>query len=286
MRSACYDIAGLHLAVDQTTALPDVPMPSGFAVFESQSTADVHFHLVEHLPPTGDARPLYKCLAVDGLFECLTEQTADALHLILYNTRARSVALRLLWNIGSDCADIECHDASALRFALWMGYTFVGAHRGRVPVHAATIVNNQKAILLLGESGTGKSTHAQLWMEHIEGTTLLNDDSPILRLQPDGLTVCGSPWSGKGACYRTAQVPLAAIVRLSQASTNSMRRLNAIEAFAAVQPSFPPAAMSTEWLADPLFDLLDSIVRTIPVYSLRCRPDREAAQLAFDTVCP
>jgi hypothetical protein len=34
----------------------------------------------------------------------------------------------------------------------------------------------------LGKSGTGKSTHSRLWLDYVEGSELLNDDNPVVRI--------------------------------------------------------------------------------------------------------
>ena len=51
-----------------------------------------------------------------------------------------------------------------------------------VAIHTSTIVYKGKAMLALGESGTGKSTHTRLICEHHKEAQLLNDDSPIVRI--------------------------------------------------------------------------------------------------------
>ena len=52
---------------------------------------------------------------------------------------------------------------------------------GVVAIHSSVLTYREAAILCLGESGTGKSTHTRLWRENIEGAGLLNDDSPFVR---------------------------------------------------------------------------------------------------------
>ena len=74
----------------------------------------------------------------------------------------------------------------------------------------------------LGKSGTGKSTHSQLWLRYLEGYELLNDDHPIIRLVNDEVIIYGSPWSGKTPCYKNKQARLKAVVRLEQASENKI----------------------------------------------------------------
>ena len=110
-------------------------------------------------------------------------------------------------------------DPSLLRFGLWMSFGI--AHNPHsIAIHSSVIVHSGRAVLFLGESGTGKSTHTRLWREHIPGAQLLNDDSPIVRVVEGVPTVFGSPWSGKTPCYRNESYPIAAFVRLVQAPHN------------------------------------------------------------------
>ena len=136
-------------------------------------------------------------------------------------------------------------------------------------------------MLFLGESGTGKSTHTRLWRENIEGAHLLNDDSPIIR---SSAVAYGSPWSGKTPCYRNLHYPIAAIVRLSQAPHNRMRRLSALEALGALLPSCPPSFAYDEELQDAICETLSQLISTVPVYHLECLPNVEAAQLSYSTI--
>ena len=92
--------------------------------------------------------------------------------------------------------------------------------------------------MFLGPSGTGKSTHARLWLQYIDGTELVNDDNPVVRIYQDGAaTVFGSPWSGKTPCYRNVRYPLGGIVMLSQAPYNKIHRLGGLQAYIALVPS-------------------------------------------------
>ena len=138
--------------------------------------------------------------------------------------------------------------------------------------------------VFLGESGTGKSTHTRLWRENIAGSKLLNDDSPIVRYEEGGVWVYGSPWSGKTPCYKAERYPLAGCVRLSQAPYNKIRRLNTLQAYAALHPSAPPAFAYEEELYCGVCSLLEKMVSSIPVYHLECLPDAEAVKLVCRTL--
>lgn len=73
----------------------------------------------------------------------------------------------------------------------------------------------------------------------MEGAFLLNDDSPVLRVEDDVVRVYGSPWSGKTPCYRQECYKLEACVRLSQAPYNRITRLSRIAGLRGSTPFLP-----------------------------------------------
>ena len=126
----------------------------------------------------------------------------------------------------------------ALNNALMLLFAFASAWEGALEMHSSVVMNGGKGYLFLGKSGTGKSTHSSLWLKHIPGTELLNDDNPILKLEADGtVRVYGSPWSGKTPCYKAQDVPVGAVVRIRQAPENHIERLSPIQAYASLMAS-------------------------------------------------
>lgn len=176
------------------------------------------------------------------------------------------------------------HAPRLLRFACWIAFGALTAHLSTVAVHTSAILYRGRVVFFLGESGTGKSTHTRLWREHIAGATLLNDDSPILRIRDGEPWVYGSPWSGKTACYKQECHPLAACVRLSQAPHNLIRRLNVVQGYAALHPSCPPCFAYDDTIYDHISHVLSSVLSHVPVFHLECLPDAAAAQLSSHTI--
>ena len=175
-------------------------------------------------------------------------------------------------------------DVFAVNNALMLLFAFTSARRGLLEMHASAVVNGGKGYLFLGKSGTGKSTHSRLWLGHIPGTELLNDDNPILRLMPDGTArVYGSPWSGKTPCYKNADVPVGAVVRLRQGPVNRMERLTSLRAYASLMASASSFRPFQE-LAGHWHHTLEGLAAAVPCYTLDCRPDPEAARLCYRTV--
>ena len=175
-------------------------------------------------------------------------------------------------------------DYSFVRFGIWFMLNIVAVQRLTAAVHSSVIVCHDEAVMFLGESGTGKSTHTRLWRENIAGATLLNDDSPFVGLRDGRVMAYGSPWSGKTPCYKNECYPIRAIVRLSQAPHNQMRKLRSLQAIGALLPSLPPAFAFDEGLEDGVMNVLSAVVSKVPVYHLECLPNAEAAQLSHDTI--
>ena len=173
---------------------------------------------------------------------------------------------------------------SFVRFGVWFMLNIVAVQHSVAAVHSSVIVCHNEAVMFLGESGTGKSTHTRLWRENIEGATLLNDDSPFVGVQNGQVVAFGSPWSGKTPCYKNESYPIRAIVRLSQAPHNSMRRLRSLFSVGALLPSLPPAFAFDEKLEDAVMNVLSAVISAVPVYHLECLPNAAAAQLSHDTI--
>ena len=213
-------------------------------------------------------------LTIENNNEIITEFRCDA--------QTDEVECRILPNgrIGIDNQEFT----SYLRFGLWFVLGISAARRMVAAVHSSTIVYDNKAVMFLGESGTGKSTHTRLWRENIEGVTLLNDDSPFVGFADGKPIVYGSPWSGKTHCYKNEQYPLRAIVRLSQAPHNKIRRLKGVAAIGALLPSLPPAFAYDSRLKELMFDILGKVLESVEVYHLECLPDADAAKVAHEAL--
>lgn len=170
-----------------------------------------------------------------------------------------------------------------LNNALMIMYAFASARHDTLLLHASVIENEGKGYLFLGKSGTGKSTHSRLWLQHIPGSTLLNDDNPVIRIENGTATVYGSPWSGKTPCYINSFVNVGAIVRLRQKPENRIKRLLSLQAYAAVLP----ACSSMRWeegIASGIHHTIEKLIAIIECYQLDCLPDSAAAQLCYNTI--
>lgn len=180
---------------------------------------------------------------------------------------------------------ITGHDSKfAIDNALMVLYALATANQGTALFHAAVVSYGGQGYMFLGKSGTGKSTHARLWLKYIAGTELVNDDNPVVRVgDDDQAVVYGSPWSGKTPCYKNVSCPLGGIVLLSQAPYNKIERLAGIDAYVALVTSISGKRWEAA-IADGLHQTENALAQLVPVWHLDCLPDEGAAKLCNETI--
>lgn len=93
--------------------------------------------------------------------------------------------------------------------------------------HGSCISVDSKAYLFTAKSGTGKSTHTQLWKKWFgERAVFINDDKPLLKISAQGVTVYGTPWDGKHHRSTNTSCPLKAVCILTRNTENSIQRID------------------------------------------------------------
>lgn len=181
----------------------------------------------------------------------------------------------------------SAHASQLMEFAIsnsmMLLYTFRTTPYDTLMVHASVISHAGAGYMFLGKSGTGKSTHSRLWLEHIEDTSLLNDDNPVIRIVDGQPLIYGTPWSGKTHCYRNEVLPLKAVVRLSQAPFNRISVLPPLKSYA----SLMPACSCMRWdraSTDALHKTVERVITKVRGYHLECLPDGDAARVCHSAV--
>lgn len=179
----------------------------------------------------------------------------------------------------SNLSMTDSNEKLFMNFLLRAAYGLSSIHKRTIKMHASVTEKDGKALVFLGVSGTGKSTHSRLWREFVPGSTLLNDDEPIIRLLDDGsVRVYGGPWSGSTPCYKQASADVSAFVHLYQSKENKLTKLSTMKGFSSLYQSV--ALMQTDKEGRMLaFNIVTDILNVVPCYKLENRPDREAVSL-------
>lgn len=149
--------------------------------------------------------------------------------------------------------------------------------------HCSAISVNGGAVMFTARSGTGKSTHRNLWLKNFgDRVTVINDDKPIIRRIDGRFYVYGTPWNGKEGFGENIRVPAKALCFLSRAEKNYIGPISTAEVVAralnqTVRPKEPE-------LMGNLLELLDGLLRQVDCYDLRVNMDDEAALVAYNGI--
>lgn len=160
-------------------------------------------------------------------------------------------------------------------------FVYSSAFHQTATIHASSVAINHQGCAFIGPSGIGKSTHSRLWLEHVPGTHLLNDDQPILRFQPDGtVRIYGSPWSGKTECFRNEGAELKALFFMQQSLENEITRLTPIETFQRLMKATSIIGRDTVTFKG-ISHTLASVSGGVPAYLFKNQPTREAVGMSY-----
>ena len=179
-----------------------------------------------------------------------------------------------------ECINADCCPYT-IDILLMVTFIYSAASHNAVLLHASCVKLGEKAVAFIGQSGAGKSTHSQLWLNHIPGTSLLNDDQPAVRIHDNGeIIIYGTPWSGKTPCYKQEKATLQGMVRMIQAPYNKITPLSPVFFFKELlsSSSMMRADSSTFKL---ITSTLSKIASSISSFMLENRPEKEAVDLSY-----
>ena len=147
-------------------------------------------------------------------------------------------------------------------------------------LHSSAVMMDGEAYLFSAPSGTGKSTHTQLWLQVFgDRAKILNDDKPAMRLENGVWYAYGTPWSGKYDYSVNTKVPLAGICILSRGDENRILPYGGAKAIHDILTQTIRSSDADAMIK--LLELLDQLVTAVPVWKMECTPDPEAARVAY-----
>lgn len=150
-------------------------------------------------------------------------------------------------------------------------------------LHASAVMMDDRAYLFSAPSGTGKSTHTQLWLDLFgERAAILNDDKPALRRVDGKWYAYGTPWSGKHDISINTGVPLAGICVLRRGTVNKIEPYSGAPAIYSILEQ-TTRSKSPAFMAKVLA-LLDNLLTEVPVWRMECNMEPEAARTSYEAM--
>lgn len=150
-------------------------------------------------------------------------------------------------------------------------------------LHCASIKYNGKAYLFTAPSGTGKTTHIKLWIEHMGNRVeVINGDKPILRRKDNEIIVYGTPWQGKENYGSNINAPLGGIFLLRRAEKNTVTKATAKESLPFILSQ--TLRLNKKENMIKIFEMLEYIVKSTPIYNLNCNMDKQALDTALSVI--
>lgn len=105
--------------------------------------------------------------------------------------------------------------------AIRISFLYLAEKHHMYALHSASIRYQEMAWLFSGPSGTGKSTHTNLWKQHVS-TPVVNGDLNLLAFQDGKPVIHGIPWCGTSKIYDSHTWPLGGITLLKQEPDNRL----------------------------------------------------------------
>ena len=280
-----YEIAGHRLLIvtpNAETTVGLIPSFLPFRVFkvDKNEGADLLFRFSGNTEITIPDRTPDDEMELDGmLFRVYHTEGSVTVCLENKDTEHRFIFSADNKTVSSDLTLLQPYESQFLAYFLRAAFGIASAKHQTIKIHASVIEKGGKALIFMGKSGAGKSTHSRNWQKFVPDCQLLNDDEPIVRVLNDGsIRVYGAPWSGSTPCYRNASAEIAAFVRLYQSPQNKLTQLKGLNAFASLFQSVAILRSDRE-NRDLTMTIVNNILEQVPIFRLDNLPDREAVRL-------
>ncbi len=153
-------------------------------------------------------------------------------------------------------------------------------------LHSATFDVDGVGVAFAAHSGTGKTTHMNLWQQLLgDKMTIVNGDKPIVRFfdeEPNTPYAYGTPWNGKEGLGCNMRTTLKHICFIERSETNYVEKMQSRDIVDRIMnqvymPKDPTAVMNT-------MQLINRLLESCNLWIIHCNMEPEAAQIAYDTI--
>lgn len=172
-----------------------------------------------------------------------------------------------------------CNDTfrEELFHAIRFSFLVLAQTRHMAVLHSASFLYQGKAWLFSAPSGTGKSTHTNLWKE-LHQVPLLNGDLNLLAVKDGKPVIHGIPWCGTSEIRDKETYPLGGIILLRQAEEDRVEELSPdVQRLFILQRLISPSW--TPRMLDCNLQLIDKLIPQIYVARLHCTKNASAVNV-------
>lgn len=143
-------------------------------------------------------------------------------------------------------------------------------------LHSSFINWENKGILFSAQSGTGKSTQADLWNKY-ENAEIINGDKAGIRKIDDKWTAYGLPIAGTSGIYKNKKAEISHIIVLKQGKENKLTKLSPREAFIKLYSETLVHTWDKEF-QENIINMITDVVQNVRIYQYECLPDKSAVE--------
>jgi len=151
----------------------------------------------------------------------------------------------------------------------------------RCVFHGAVLEYEGKGFLFTAPSGTGKTTHIRLWKQYLgDKVNIVNGDKPVLHIENKRVVAYSTPYAGKEGYQNHSSAELCGICIIKRGRENRIEKVNAGMYLTEIikqiyMPFNPEQSIKT-------LELLDNLLKWVPLYVLHCDISEEAARTSFE----
>lgn len=154
-------------------------------------------------------------------------------------------------------------------------------HFNGIMLHGSAVALDGEVYVFTAPSGTGKSTHTGLWLDHFgERAEIINDDKPALRFIDGRFYAFGTPFSGKYDISKNIGLPLKAISIIERGVNDEIARVSKKDAYYGVLNQTIRPFEKADYLE--VLNIVDNLVSMIPIYNFKATVSDNAVITAYE----
>ncbi len=150
-------------------------------------------------------------------------------------------------------------------------------------MHGVILDVEDVGVAFCAKSGTGKTTHMLLWKQLLGGKcTIINGDKPLVRIIDGNVYAYGTPWAGKEGFNKNDKTKLKKLCFINRSEENEVIPCTGRDVLEQLMSQIFIPQNGIRLLKT--LDLLDRLIKSTDIYSIKCNMDISAAETAYEGI--